>query len=246
MKTLLTFCLVLLSIGPVTAQGLSPEAVNGAVIGGVAGAVIGNNSGSLGHNGLRGAAYGAGAGLIVGSVAGRDHDSRGSRHGYMSHRPSYVYRSGPSYYGYGHRGHVYRSYPSYYSYSARPYDSYGYSGYYDGGYSDYSYGRSNYIGNGLFWGALTGAILGNNSSVFGHSGLRGAAIGAGAGLLIGSVAESNARQREANEAQISRVSASEGANSNVEAQPRPSTPAPRVTAPAAISPMASANNLFGR
>ena len=38
-------------------------------LGALAGGIIGHNSGSLGHNGWRGAAWGAGLGWILGSVA---------------------------------------------------------------------------------------------------------------------------------------------------------------------------------
>lgn len=42
---------------------------SGTWLGAIAGAIIGNNSGSLGHNAWRGAAYGAGLGYIFGAVA---------------------------------------------------------------------------------------------------------------------------------------------------------------------------------
>lgn len=42
---------------------------SGTWLGAIAGAIIGNNSGSLGHNAWRGAAYGAGLGYLVGAVA---------------------------------------------------------------------------------------------------------------------------------------------------------------------------------
>jgi hypothetical protein len=42
---------------------------SGTWLGAIAGAIIGNNSGSLGHNAWRGAAYGAGIGYIAGAVA---------------------------------------------------------------------------------------------------------------------------------------------------------------------------------
>ena len=71
MKTLLSLGLVLV-LGAVSAQAqiFRPEAVSGAALGAIAGAVIANNSGSLGHDGLRGAAWGAGIGLIAGQIAG--------------------------------------------------------------------------------------------------------------------------------------------------------------------------------
>ncbi len=50
-------------------------------------------------------------------------------------------------------------------------------------------------GNGLVLGAITGAIIGNNSRIFGHSGARGAAWGAGIGYVLGAISEENARYR---------------------------------------------------
>jgi len=41
----------------------------GLVLGGIAGAIIGNNSGDLGHNTWRGAAWGAGIGYVLGAIA---------------------------------------------------------------------------------------------------------------------------------------------------------------------------------
>jgi len=55
--------------------------------------------------------------------------------------------------------------------------------------------RPNYAGNGLLLGAIAGAIIGNNSGSLGHDAWRGAAYGAGAGLLLGAIAESSARRR---------------------------------------------------
>ena len=45
------------------------SAVDGLFWGGLAGAVIGRNSGSLGHDAWRGAAWGAGLGWLLGTVA---------------------------------------------------------------------------------------------------------------------------------------------------------------------------------
>ena len=123
--------------------------------------------------------------------------------------------------------------PGAYVYRDSPY-------YYDSG-PDYVYDRPDYAATGTLLGGIAGAIIGNNSR--GHNAWRGAAIGAGAGYLFGSIAESNARQREAAAAQIVTVS-----------------PAPTAAAPApqnvtiinnyygnsAPAPMAQANALFGR
>jgi hypothetical protein len=48
-------------------------------------------------------------------------------------------------------------------------------------------------GDGLVLGAITGAIIGNNSGLFGHRGDRGAAWGAGIGYILGAINEQNAR-----------------------------------------------------
>ena len=146
------------------------------------------------------------------------------------HRPyyGYSYVSRPSFY----RPYVYRSEPVYY------YDA-----------SDtYVAARPNYAGSGLFLGALAGAIIGNNSGSLGHNAWRGAAYGAGAGLLIGSIAESRARRAE-----------SAAAATLANAAPAPTAPATSVgqqattiinnnyyNSPAPTTPMSAANSMFGR
>lgn len=52
-----------------TSSYVSPtRASSGLFWGGLLGAIIGNNSGSLGHNAWRGAAYGAAAGYVLGAI----------------------------------------------------------------------------------------------------------------------------------------------------------------------------------
>ena len=92
-----------------------------------------------------------------------------------------------------------------------------------------------------FWlGALAGGILGHNSGDLGHHAWRGAALGAGAGLLLGSVVE-----------------ASRAAPVSYREIPPPAPPVTVVRAPASVpvrvvrpagevSPLAEANALFGR
>jgi hypothetical protein len=220
MKTLLSLAVALVAFAPAHAQIFRPAAVNGALLGGLAGAIIGNNSGSLHHNAWQGAAIGAGAGLLIGSAI--DADRRDVWHGAGPAAPrTYVYRNGPAYRG----GSVYRSYP------------------YTGGHY---YSRPDYRGTGIFWGGLTGAIIGNNSRAFRHDAWRGAAWGAGLGYIFGTIAEDNARYREA----------------VLERPPvyiqSPATPAPAVAQPpqqitiinnyynSSATPMTSANSLFGR
>jgi len=240
MKTLLFLNFALAVLVSAQAQGPRREAGNGAAIGAVAGAVIGNNSGSLGHNAWRGAAYGAGAGLLIGSAVGES-NRRASAH--RPFAPSY-YHSPFGGYGYGPRlSYGYWPQPVYYRpyvYRTEPVRYYDNSDYYVAS-------RPNYAGSGLFLGALAGAIIGNNSGSLGHNAWRGAAYGAGAGLLLGSIAESNARRREA------------AAESVANAAPVQSAPAANVgqqattiinnnyyNTPAPATPMSAANAMFGR
>jgi len=195
MKTPICLGLALLAIAPASAQVFRPETVNGALLGGIAGAVIGNNSGSLRHNAWKGAAIGAGVGALIGSAVGHDNDGRrntqvrGPRHD-----SPYIYRDVPTvvhrghgHPGYGHAG--YRGHDGGYGHVGyRGHDGYYGGGYYGGGY----YGRSGAT-DGLFLGALAGGIIGHNSGSFRHNGWRGAAWGAGAGWILGSIADANRR-----------------------------------------------------
>jgi hypothetical protein len=75
-----------------------------------------------------------------------------------------------------HGGYIYRDGSAYY----------GHGGYSYGGY----YGSAAY--DGLWLGALAGGIIGHNSGGgWRHNGWRGAAWGAGAGWLLGSIIDSN-------------------------------------------------------
>jgi len=219
MKTIAALTLSLLALVPMQAQVFRPETVNGAVLGGIAGAVIGNNSGDLHHNAWKGAAIGAVAGGLIGSAVGESRDYERRTQVPVPYRDGYYQR--PTHYTYG---------------------SYGYSGYARPTYYDsyYSYGRPSYASSGMFWGGLTGAIIGNNSH---HNSWRGAAWGAGAGLLIGAIADENARARE------ERVVVVPETQPAVATQPAQSTPQ-NVTIInnyyGGSSPMSSANGMFGR
>ena len=103
--------------------------------------------------------------------------------------------------------------------------------------------RPNYAGNGLLLGAIAGAIIGNNSGSLGHDAWRGAAYGAGAGLLLGALAENSARRHEAAAAPL----VISGPPAAATAAPAPTT-APVVVAPPAApsTPMTEANRMFGR
>ncbi|HTZ21542.1 MAG TPA: YMGG-like glycine zipper-containing protein [Opitutaceae bacterium] len=123
--------------------------------------------------------------------------------------------------------------PGAYVYRDAPY-------YYDDGPVDV-YDRPDYAATGTLLGGIAGAIIGNNSR--GHNAWRGAAIGAGAGYLLGSIAENNARRREAAAAQVAT------------AHPAPAAPASTPQNVTVINnyygnttpaPMAQANALFGR
>jgi hypothetical protein len=109
--------------------------------------------------------------------------------------------------------------------------------YYDVGPA-YAYDRPDYAATGTLLGGIAGAIIGNNSH--GHNAWRGAAIGAGAGYLFGSIAENSARRREAAAAQVATAS------------PAPAPAPQNVTVinnycgNSAPAPMAQANALFGR
>jgi uncharacterized protein YcfJ len=266
MKTALSVGLLVLSFASAQAQVFRPAAVNGAVLGGVAGAVIGHNSGDLRHNAWKGAALGAGAGLLVGQAIDNSRTSRINYDtgAYVAHAPGYSYGgyspsvsigysrgyySGHRYYGYrdrwsrggsywgGYVGPVYSSYPSY--------------GYYDGYGADYPYYgssgsyRTSGAANGLLLGALAGGVIGHNSGDFRHNGWRGAAWGAGLGWLLGTIADSRREAVTTYAAQPTVVQAPATAVSAVPVQPV-TAPVVSSSASRASSPMSSANSLFGR
>lgn len=240
MKTPISLCLALLAVAPLSAQVFRPETVNGALLGGIAGAVIGHNSGSLNHNGWQGAAIGAGVGAIIGSSVANDrdrHDTRVPGPGYGSpyiyrNSPTVVYRGG--YYGgggyYGRGGY------------------YGGAGYYGGGYGGYGYYGGSAATDGLFLGALAGGIIGHNSGSFRHNAWRGAAWGAGAGWLLGSIADANRRpviwERPVYVEQPQVVQQAPVQQAQPAAQPQQITIINNYYGNAA--PMSQANGLFGR
>jgi hypothetical protein len=84
MRKLLILALGLASVGPSRAQLFSHESVTGAGFGALAGGIIGHNSG---HYGWEGAAIGAGAGFLLGSLI---HEDRVRDRYYYS--PSYMYQ----------------------------------------------------------------------------------------------------------------------------------------------------------
>jgi hypothetical protein len=214
MKTALVLVLALAAYAPAQAQIFRSPVFGGAVVG----AIIGHNSGSLGHNAWRGAAYGAAAGLLIdGAVGPGDY---GGGYGYYG---SIDRRSG-------------RSAPRVYVYQDAPvvYGDYGYDYNYD-----YAFARPNYQASGLWLGALAGAIIGRNSGSLGHNAWRGAAYGAGAGYLLGSIAENNVRRREV----LAGYPVSVPAANTASAQPQQVT---IINNYYNTTPMSSANGLFGR
>jgi len=225
MKTTVTLLALSLAAAlPARAQLFRPEAVTGAVLGGVAGAVIGHNDG---RHGWEGAAYGAAAGALIGTIVGesRDHAAHRAtqvpvpvyRHSYYTryhHRPYRPHFPAPRY--------VYRHpvvvHP-------RP----------------YVYVPRRHVRTGVLLGGIAGAIIGHND---GRHGWEGAAYGIGAGYLLGSIADRQARERaEALELAELRAAA---------ATPAPAPAPQQVTiinnyyGATPSAPMAAANGLFGR
>lgn len=172
MKRLIIAALALASVLPTQAQLFGSHSLGGAILGGIAGGIIGNNNG---HRTAEGIAIGAGAGLVLGSLADRYQSDR-SYYGYSGYSPSY-YSAGISY---GYPGYRYGyGYPYYRSYYYRP-SSY---------YTPY---RPSYAFRGAALGGIAGAIIGNNN---GHHTAEGAAIGAGAGLVLGALADHSLHSR---------------------------------------------------
>lgn len=164
MKTHILLLLICGLITPAKAQLFTPESLSGAALGGLAGGIIGHNNGRKTAEGI---AIGAGAGLLLGTLAHQ------ARRDYYESSPAYYYPA-PS--------------PIYATpapvvpapvvtapvYAYRP-------------------ARPNYAVTGTLLGGIAGGIIGHNS---GRKTAEGIAIGAGAGLLLGAVAESEARYHE--------------------------------------------------
>lgn len=270
MKTTLSLVVaMLIAAGSAQAQILRSEALTGAVLGGAAGAVIGHNSGDLRHNGWKGAAIGAGAGLILGEMVGNANATRSAiprpvyaagpaygpapslqvgvsyghsygRHGYY---PGVRYGGGHRYYGDSFRTYGSGRFHGWGDYSYAP--AYGYYPGYGSAYPHASYGYYGYgsgATNGLLLGALAGGIIGHNSGEFRHNGWRGAAWGAGAGWLLGTIADAR-RRAVVTEAPVVLQSAPVAPAPAAPAQPQQIT---IINNYYNSSPMSSANGLFGR
>lgn len=227
MKKVVVILLSFAALVPARAQWLHPEAVQGALFGSFIGGIAGGNH-CHGFSG-RGAAIGAGVGLIAGSLIG---ESRRDRYYDAS---GYVYPTSPSVnvsfgYGYGSCGSS-----AYVYYAPNRYCAPG---------TYYRPTRPNYVVSGTVLGAASGALIGSAN----HNAGEGAAIGAAAGLMLGGVAEISARKNEqAVLAQTGAASEQSQVSSVQPAIPRPGvTSAPCATSTytwAAHPPIANAPNV---
>ncbi len=104
---------------------------------------------------------------------------------------------------------------------------------------NYGYSRPNYAASGALLGGLAGGIIGYNNH---HQTGRGILIGAASGLILGSIADQAAREREMVAAPPAYI------YTPADQAPTPAAPEPPVqAAPAApTTPMSGANSLFGR
>jgi uncharacterized protein YcfJ len=181
-----------------------------------------NATGGLLLGGLAGGIIGhndhnqTGRGIAIGAASGLILGSIADQANYDSYQRTEV--SGPDYYGY-------RYYPAPRYYADNDYD--------DG------YTRPNYAVSGALLGGLAGGIIGYNNH---YQTGRGILIGAASGLILGSIAEHAARERE--------LAAERNAVVYAPAEPSPAPaaqePAAPAVAPAPTTPMSGANSLFGR
>lgn len=182
--------------------------------------------------GLSGAFWGGLAGGVIGHNSGRhagEGIAIGAGAGYLL----------------GTLAHQARSERAYHS-SYEP--TYGHTGYYDPnwyypGPTYYETYRPSYAWEGAVAGGIAGGIIGHNSH---RHGLEGAAIGIGAGLLLGGLADHFAYRRE----RARRVYTDYRLRSAPAVEtPPPAAPPPQakpVTVPRPVSPMSGVNALFGR
>jgi hypothetical protein len=167
---------------------------------------------------------------------------RSGQHGPPRGAVHHVHRGAPSgLYVYRHHAPVvhYRYHPS-----VAVHGAYGYYPAYGVDYPYYPAWERSAAADGFWLGALAGGIVGHNSGSFGHNGWRGAAWGAAAGWLLGSVVDANRRTAVAS----APVTIAPAAPTIAGATPPPAA------APVTIinnyygssSPLSDANRLFGR
>jgi uncharacterized protein YcfJ len=225
MKKLVLAFLVVGTLASARAQLFNPDSVNGTLFGALVGGLIGNG---INHQGWEGAGIGAASGFVLGNLAYGARQPQTYSYGAPYATP---YSFAPVY-SYTPPSSSFYSPPAY-AYAYAPYPAYAPAP-----------PRRNYAIGGTLLGALTGGLIGNSID---HQGWEGAAIGAGAGLLLGGVAEQTARRRQ---------------QDYYYAGPpvlvvRPKTLAPAPSAPTVpdnnpkppyrpASAMSSANSLFGR
>jgi uncharacterized protein YcfJ len=228
----------------VHAQFIRPETAGGALLGGIAGAVIGNNSGDLGHNSWRGAAIGTVAGGLIGSAVGRSRDN------YYSHEVPVPNARAHSSYGSRHASGYHGGYYNRYDrvgYYSPIYSSYREPLYYGSSYDRYPSGNSyNRASTGLLLGGIAGAIIGNNSGDLRHNAWRGAAIGAGSGWLLGTIADQRARARDREQSVVIQRESDAATTTQAPVQTVPQTVIINNNYYGTSSNMTSANSLFGR
>jgi uncharacterized protein YcfJ len=242
----ITVALLALAIATQTvhAQFIRPETAGGALLGGIAGAVIGNNSGDLGNNPWRGAAIGTVAGGLIGSAVGRSRDNYYSHEVPTPHSRTH-YRYGSRHYS-GYHGGYYNRYDrgGYYS---PMYSSYREPLYYGSSYDRYSSGNSsNRASTGVLLGGIAGAIIGNNSGDLRNNAWRGAAIGAGSGWLLGTIADQRARARDREQSVVVEGASDTATTTQAPVQTVPQTVIINNNYYGTSSNMSSANSLFGR
>lgn len=222
MKTMLLSCVAGAAMLSAQAQLFSPDAITGAGLGAMIGGISGGDCHNGGFSG-NDAAVGAGIGLLAGTLLGE------ARRQSEPDTVGYAYAPAPAPavsfgYGYGNCGssaYVYYS-PNYYTapgYYYRPAPQ--------PVSTVYQSSRPNYAVGGTLLGAASGALIGVGSDQAGQ----GAAIGAGAGLVLGGIAEYASRKHEKKVAQAQIV-----------AQYQPQPPSPVAAAPDTATPNPDTRN----
>lgn len=240
MKTILASLMIgALAVAPVHAALFGPASTTGTVVGASTGPRHDNHGPQPGGDGHHGDRHG-------GPDRGYHHDPHPGNHGYYARG---YYYGGPRYFGpryyysgpsvrvvYAPPAYTYYSSPVYYASAPTYYAA-----------TTPSYSSTNYAATGTLLGGIAGAIIGNNSGSLHHNGWAGAAIGAGAGLILGSVLDSAAAREERAE--------SIPVYSNNAVQTAPAQPVQQPQQPTTIinnyyntpaSAMTPANSLYGR